>query len=155
MSTNRVHTDIITVALDGVDTSAYASGDLIDDKITITDADNTKSVSGVIHSVVVTDLAKQSADLDLVIFDSDPSSTTFTDNGAFDVDDTDLPKIVGVAQITTHVTFNDNSVSIAHGTNIPFRVPSGVSLYGALVSRGTPTYVSATDLQVRIGILED
>ena len=142
-----------------IETSIYASGDLVGTKIELAEAvdgdtNQSGTVGGLIQSVVVTDLGAQSADLDIVFFDADPSNTTFTDNAAFDVHDTDLLNIVGVAQITTWVALSDNSVGQALQLAIPFVLDSGHSLFAAIVSRGTPTYVSTSDLTLRVGVLQ-
>jgi len=109
---------------------------------------------GMIQSVILTDLGKQSAEIDVVFFDADPSQTTFTDNAALDVDDADLLNIVGVAAVTTWKDFSDNSVGQTLNLAIPFVLEDGGNtLYAALVSRGTPTYASTADLTLRVGVL--
>jgi len=142
-----------------VQAALYASGDLIANKISLVaavegDADQRGPVGGLIQSVIITDLGAQSAALDVVFFDTDPTSTTFTLNAAFDVDDLDLVNIVGVAQVTTYAAFSDNSVGQALQLAIPFVLPSGNTLYAAIVSRGTPTYASTSDLTIRVGVLK-
>ena len=138
---------------------AYTSGDLVGGKITLTGivVDPLTRPSGIIHSVVITDKGKQSADYDVVFFDTDPENTTFTDNGVFAPDDADLVNIVGGSQVTTHLAFNDNGVSIAQGTNIPFRITSADTnaIYAALVVRGTPTYTSTSDITLKVTVLQD
>ena len=139
-----------------VDTSAYASGDLIgDDKITLGDAVISRGYGGLIESVVITDLGKQSASIDVVFFTSDPSGTTFTDNAALDIADTDLVKIVGVAAVADWYAFNDNSVGQVLNLALPFVLRDDENLYAALVSRGTPTYASTSDLTLRVGVLRN
>ena len=143
-----------------IGTSAYASGDLIGPKLTFENACRQKSEggdegTGLIQSVVLTDLAKQDVSIDVIFFDTDPSNTTFTDNAPFDVADADLPNIIGVAQITTYADFNDNSVGWAANLELPFDLKSrSNSLYAAMVSRGSPTY-AASDLTLRVGIMQD
>lgn len=146
-----------------VDTSAYASGDLVGPKQTLTDAgagaglgsSTGGQLTGIIHSVTITDLENQSADFDLVVFSSNPSNTTFTDNAAFDIADADLPKVVCVIQVTTNVAFNDNAVIIANGTNCVFDAKaSGGILYVAPVIRSAGTF-SASGLTFRYSILQD
>lgn len=145
-----------------VDTNAYTSGDLVGPKQTLTAAGACSTLtsvgglcSGIIHSVTVTDLEKQSGDFDIIIFSSNPTGTTFTDNAAFDIADTDLPKVACVIQVTTDVLFNDNGVAIAQGVNCVFDAKeTDGTLYAAVVTRSTPTY-SASGLTFRYGILQD
>lgn len=138
---------------------AYSTGDLVGAKITLTGAvvSALTRPSGIVHSVVLTDLAAQSADYDVVFFDTDPSNTTFTDNAAFAPADADLINVIGVAQLTTHSAFSDNGVSFAFGTNIPFKITdtSTNALYAALVVRAAPTYASTSDLTLKVTVLQD
>ena len=155
------HQMIVAEATPTVDTSAYATGDCIDGKLEFTVATRGDPLqalggSGIIESVVVTDRAKQDVALDLVLFDSDPASTTFTDNAALDIDDADLPNIVAVVNLLAadYDDFADNSVVQQTELAIPFVLDAGTTLFGVLVARGAPTYVASTDLHVKIGILQ-
>lgn len=138
-----------------IDTSAYASGDLIGTKMSFGLGDTWGNArAGEIRSVLVADNAKQDAQLDVLFWDTDPSNTTFTDNAALTVADADLVNLFGVAEIFTWKDFNDNSVGIAQNLTIPLVFPSGTkTLYAAIVSRGTPTYAADDDLTVRVGIV--
>ena len=58
-----------------------------------------------------------------------------------------------MAQVTTWLAFADNSVGQALNLNMPFVIPSGTSLFAAMVLRsGTPTYGATTDVSVRVGV---
>lgn len=133
----------------------YAAGDLVGGKLSFSSAVRSAGGGGMLHTVTITDLGKQDAVLDLVLFDSDPSGTTFTDNDPLDVADADLTKIVGVVQVLTYTDFNDNSVACEPAAGIVFKLASGTTLYGALVARTAPTYASTSDLTVRLGILQN
>lgn len=150
------HTRTVQVALTGVDTSAYASGDLIDAKLTFSPAVRGNVGTALIQSVQVFDIDAQAADLKVVFFEADPSSTVFTDSGAFDVADADLDKIVCVVDVVSHHSFNDNAVSTADNVGCPFDLTApSTSLYAAIVSQGTPTYSAATSLKIQVGFLLD
>jgi len=139
--------------------SAYATGDLIGSAaVEFTgavpgDTNNSETLGGLLQSVIVTDLGKQSSSLDIVFFDVNPSNTTFTENSAFDPHDTDILNIVGTVAITDWKAFNDNSQGQAFNLAMPFILDSGNILYAAVVSRGAPTYASTTDLTIRLGII--
>ena len=137
---------------------AYASGDFIgDDKSKITGAVDGSGSTGIIQSIIVSDLAKQDAPLDIVFFDADPTGTTFTDQDALDIDDADLPKVLGVVSINAsdYADFADNSVAIKESIGLAFTAVGTADIFFAVVSRGTPTYISASDLQVTVVILKD
>jgi len=136
----------------------YAANDLVGGKLAFTDAARVADGSGVVHSLVIADKAKENCDFDLVLFDDDPDSTTFTDGTAFDVADADLAKIVGVINVPTgdYVDFNDNSVGVETNCNVVFELTSGTTtLYGALIARTAATFSTASDITVRLGIFRD
>lgn len=141
-----------------VETSAYADGDLVGEKLTLTNAGRIEGGSLIVHSIVLADKAKQSAALDVVFFFADPSGTTFTDNAALDVADADLEKIAGVVSIAAsdYADFNDNSVATVRNIGLLVDLPDGErDLYACLVTRGTPTYVETDDVDLSVGILQD
>ena len=147
----------VTGANVGVDGAAYATGDTLGDKSPIMIAPGRViGGTGIIHSVTVQDLSKQSIALDVVIFDANPTGTTFTDNSALDIADADLPKVIGIVTITAgdYAAFNDSSVAHVRGLSLPFQCISSTSLWFALVTRGSPTYV-ADELSIAFGVLQD
>lgn len=132
-----------------VDTNIYASGDNVGGKMTFLSVLN-RGVSGIIRGCTISDAAQQSSDMDLVLFEGSPSATTFTDNVALDIADADLPKIITVLNFTSYDAFVDNSYATLDGLSIPYN--KNKTLYGALISRGTPTYVAATDIDVTLTV---
>ena len=142
-----------------VQAAAYSANDVVGGLITLTGVcvSALDRPTGIIHSVVITDKAAQDVDYDVVFFDTNPSNTTFTENSALTLSDTDLPTIVGVAQVTTHVAFSASGVNILHGANIPFRITdtSTNAIYACIITRGAPTYASTSDVTLRVGILQD
>ena len=150
----------VLTATPAVDTSAYSAGDLIGTaEIAFPLAvrsDGLKEASGIIQAVIITDLADQSASIDVYFFDRELTNTTFTDNDAFDPSDIDLLTLIGVASLTSHRSLNDNSNSQLLNIGLPFVLPAtSAILYAVLVSRGTPTFATASDLTLRVAILQD
>lgn len=137
-----------------VDTSAYATGDLIGGKLTFTGLGGYDQ--NLVLSATVYDAAAQAVDLDLVIFSSDPSLTTFTDQAAFDIADADLAKVAQVFNFgaISRFAFADNSVHQLLNQTAPLKVTaSGANsrtFYASLISRGTPTFAASTDVTVKI-----
>lgn len=145
-----------------VDTSAYATGELIGGKLTFTLALRQQTGTGYITSVRVTDKAAQSVDLELVLFSQDPTGTTFTDQSAFDPADADLTKMIAVVSLgsTSRFNFNDNGVKYVGSLAIPVEGKTSAGayqrvIYGALVSRGAPTFAAAEDVTVTLGVSQD
>lgn len=132
-----------------VDTAIYASGDLLGTLMTFNVASARDTGGLVLDQVLIRDAAKQQANVDLVLFDADPSNTTLTDNAAVAIHASDLSKVIGVVSLTTHVAFNANGISLAKAVGLLVMVPE--KLYGLLVARATPTYAAAADLTVVLG----
>lgn len=136
-----------------INTVQYSAGDLIGGLLTFTDALGERR-SGVVLSVILTDLAKQSSNIDVIFFDSNPTNTTFTNNAALTIADADLTKVVGALSLTTYIALADNSFAYANSVNLVIKQTAGKDLYACLVARGTPTY-AVGDLSLRVGILQD
>lgn len=165
----KVGSVLVVESTPTIDTNIYTSGDLVGTKISLTPAVRAIELpsiikgTGTIVSVIITDLGKQDATIDVVFFDTDPSNTTFTNNTALTINDTDLLNIIGLATIDTWKDFVNNSVGITSAaiafplvlqeTTTP--TTPDTTLYAAMVTRGTPTYASTTDLTLRVGILVD
>lgn len=130
---------------------AYASGDAVGTKFTLSNALRVSGGTGVLKSVKIVDKAKQNATLDLIIFKADIAATV-TDNQPFDPTDADLSNIVAAVQVSTWYSFNNNSYGQAECA-IDIKSDS-LNLYAVLVSRGTPTYADG-DLVVTTGVLAD
>ena len=147
---------VTPIATPTVSTSpAYTSGDSVGGKLSLANAARFSGGSGQIVSVTITDKAKQSAPIDILFFTADPTNTTFTDNGALTVNATDLLTLIGKVSVSDYAAFATNSVGIATGFSIPFKLATGTTLYAALVVRGTPTFTSTSDIQVAVGIIPD
>lgn len=146
-----------------VDTGgAYASGDLIGGKLTFTNALRPAVGSGYVVSVAIADKAAQAVDLDLVLFRSDPTGTTFTDQAAFDPADTDLSKVLAVINFgsSSRFAFSDNGTKYVGSLAIPLQGLTSASavqgtIYGALVARGAYTGASSSDITITLGISQD
>ncbi len=139
-----------------IDTNAYTAGDNVGGKLTLLDSVLRHSVSGIIQGITIVDQAKQSAALDVLFFRSDPSNTTFTNNAALDVADADLLTCIGHVSIAAsdYCALADNSVATKMGLGLAYAAPQA-TIYAALIARGTPTYATATDLQLIVHTLQD
>ena len=148
-----------------VDTAAYATGELVGGKLTFTPAVRSSTGTGYVVSVIMADKAAQAVDFDLVLFRENPSSTTFTDQAAFDVADADLTKVIAVVDLDSSSSakaFADNSVHYVGNLVLPVQgydssaTPTVTkTIYGALVSRGAPTFATSGDVTITLGISQD
>ena len=140
----------------GVDGNIYASGEGMGGKLTLSNAIRVAAGSGLLQSITIHDLSNQKGALDVIIFNADPSGTTFTNNAALDVADADLIKIIGYVSIyaSDYISFADNAVATKSGLAMPVDIAAGRDLYACVVSRGTPTY-TANELGIVFGFLQD
>lgn len=141
----RGYSTLITIAgaTVGVNTVAYTAGDLLGSKLVLASVARRAEFPVVLENVIIRDLTAQGAAMDLILFNADPSATTFTNNVALTVADADIPKIVGMAKVVAgdYSAFAANSIAMIE-TDILVKPASGTGLWAALVARGTPTYVA-------------
>lgn len=144
-----------------VQAAAYAAADLVGGKLTFTNVTRLAGCGVTIKSILIGDQAANSAAnsvYDLILFDSDPTGTTFTENSPLDVADADLNKIVAVVRFdgvagTTLFTNVDNNV-IYKAVEIPV-APTTTSLFGALIARGGPTFAATTDVFITLNVQQN
>jgi len=132
-----------------VDTTIYAAGQGQGDLVEIL-AGWTALNSATLKSLIVLDSSAQAAAFDVVIFDDDPTLSTFENHVAAGLHVDDMPKVLGVIEVGTsdYVTFTsmaDGNKSVATlKPDLPLIPASGGTLHLACVARGTPTYVADT-----------
>lgn len=138
------------------DTDIIASGDNVGGLLTFPAPRDTTGF--ILESVTIHDQAKQSANYDLVIFNSLPAGT-FTTNAAQTLTDATLKLVAASVAITTHAVFVNNSVSRSAGNlGIPLQsIPNVLGdkvIYGILIGRATPTQVATDDISIRLALRE-
>lgn len=149
--TLQTYSSVVPVTAAG----AYVAGDNIGGKLTFANCFVTAKMGGLLSAVMIADKAKQISNVDLVLFSENPAASTFTDNGAQAIAAADLLFVVAIVNITTHCSFSATSISYGTGLGESVYSTCGGALYGCLIARGTPTYASASDLSVRLDILQD
>ena len=156
-------TKVITVS-PTVTAAAYSAGNLIGGKLTLAAAvrgttDGGTQASGELRSLLLTDKANQKAAIDVVFFNADPTNTTFTDHAAVALNVADLPKYIGHVSILasdySSLAAATNAAATKPNLGIGFSIPSGSTLYACLISRGTPTYASTSDLSLTVSFSQD
>lgn len=135
---------------------AYTAGDALGGLLNFIDAARTAGGRGEIVKVTIVDDAKQSAPIDLVLFDQ--TFTATADNSPFDPSDADLQNCLGYVSVanTDYSEFNDNCAATkASGLQMPFSydLAAGVtSLFGQMVIRVGDTYAATDDITVKITV---
>lgn len=141
-----------------ISTGAYTAGDCVG---TIMAVPVTQYGTTVLKNVVVTDADNEKANLTLLFFKRSPAGT-YTDNGAFPLSAGDLSLIVGKVNIVSGdyetiasraVADVDCSIVLkAEGNESP---PTSQNIYVGVLTTGTPTYTTTTDLGVKLGLMMD
>ena len=122
--------------------------------MTFADAVRVNGGSGIIESVILEDDALQSASTELWLFDTLPAGLP-DDNAAFTITDASAKTLIAVIPFVTYYASALNSASDAKAIGKAFNAAAGVhDIYGVLVTRGTPTYLSGC-LTIRLQIMQD
>lgn len=135
---------------------AYTAGDAIGGKQTLTSAMRTSGGTAILESITLIDKANQSSALEILIFDSDPSAATITDNTAF-VFSTDISKLIARISVATsdYVSINSTAIAQLKGLGIALTASGSANLYAAVVAVGTPDLASTSDYIFNYGFLQD
>lgn len=148
----------------GVVAAAYGSGDVLGTGNPIAlEVLTTPNGTAILQSLVINDLDKLDGAIDVVVFNDNPTATTFTDNAALDINDADLTKVIhsGVSvTASNYKDFNDNSSATVTGVGCPVKNASATDgnkakIWVAFVSRDTKTYTSNNSVSAKLGFLQD
>ena len=135
-----------------VDTAVYAANDQVSTLQRLKIATAMRR-GGDIKLITVMDAGLQKSALDLFFFDR--SVTVAADNAAASFSDADMAFCLGVVNILA-ADYDDNAANSIATVAIDFPVMSFTAdafLYMAIVSRGTPDYVAATDLVISVTLV--
>ncbi|OGO26419.1 MAG: hypothetical protein A2136_05435 [Chloroflexi bacterium RBG_16_54_11] len=150
LSVNKfAYTDVGSTA------SSYVAGDLIGVKLTIAAGTPASGGSGRLKSIVMVDKANASPEVLLIIFDADPSGTTFTDADTLAVVTADQPKVVAIVKISSSDWFATTPEMACKLVDIPMRAVGTRNLFAAIVSVGTYTPGLADMLSLTLGFHYD
>jgi hypothetical protein len=153
----------VTVASEGitiaqtptVTAGAYTAGDAVGGLLTFANAARASGGGGVIKGVVIVDDAGQDVELELWLFDR--TFTAMVDNAAWAPSEADLENLIAV------ISTEDSAQGwLAAGTPSAIDIEvarrydlSGTSLFGQLVTRGTPAFAATDDVTVKVALLQD
>ena len=99
-----------------VQAAAYAQNDVLGGKLTFSGASQSGATRTKLVSLVLADEDGAATNATIVWFDTDPTNSTFTENAALTIHDSDLDDVSCSVPLTSHTTFAANGVSMA--TNI-------------------------------------
>jgi len=125
----------------------YTANDVVGGLLTFSGLRN-----GTLQSITVCDNAAQAVDYLVILFESAPA--TIDDGDEIDLTDSDLPKIIYQDSLTSasnRQVFIDNSYHYLYGLSVPLWSAGG-TVYGFLITTGTPTYVATSDITVTLQV---
>lgn len=140
----------VEVPMTGMDTAAYAAGDQVGVITAVAGVGQGGGSPCKLVSVTVVDKAKQSAAIDILLFDELPTVAS-SNNAAVNVSAAQLTdKCLGVVKIAAANYSALSACSVA--TVVPgnaIKPIDSATIYILLSTTGTPTYTAATDLVLR------
>jgi hypothetical protein len=135
--------------------SAYAASNVVGGLLTFANAVQSTVLSGVITSVSVAVKSTQTAGFKLYLFSASPAGT-FTNKTAGAIATADASLLLDVITLGAADSGLGSNVTIYNTDAISRSVVlAGTSLYGVLITTGTPTFTTTTDVVVTVSILKD
>jgi hypothetical protein len=112
--------------------------------------------SGVVQSIRIQCLSTQNSGFKLYLFRSNPTNSTWTDKTTPSIASADVPLVSGPFFLTSpdNGLGGTSTVYELDGVGAAF-VSSTANLYGVLVTTGTPTFSSTSDITVSLVTLKD
>jgi hypothetical protein len=133
---------------------AYSAGDAVGGLLTFAGAARVAGDGGVIKHVLIQDNAGQDVELELWLFNA--TFTAMADNAPWAPSTADLLNKVAIISTADGDWFAAGTPSVARvECSQAYHCEGGTSLFGQLVTRGTPTFAATDDVSVSVGLLQD
>ena len=143
---NILQTPTITAGL-------YSAGDAVGGLLTFAGAARVATYGGVLKNVLIFDDAGQDASMELWLFSE--TFVAMADNAPWAPSEADLRNLVAIIPTSDGAWFAAGTPSVARIEVSQYYKCAATSLFGQLVTRGTPTYAATDDVTVIIGLLQD
>jgi len=132
----------------------YAAGQNVGGLLTFANAARVAGGGGVIKDVTILDDASQSAILELWLFNQ--TFTQGADQAAWTPVEAQLENLVTVISSLDGTYYTGGATGTVCVIEVSRRFDcAGTSLFGRLVTRGTPTYAAVDDVSIHLGLLQD
>lgn len=138
-----------------LDTSAYASGDLLADSQRLVDVVRFADFQGVLSGFTLHDEDDQGVELDVVFLSANVSLGT--ENAGVSVTDANARQILGIVNVASTDWKDLGGVKVATKLNVNVPIlPAAQTrdVYVALITRGTPTH-TASGIRGRFHFFQD
>ena len=152
-TTNRVDAgdEILISQTPAVTAGAYGANDAVGGLLTFADAARATGMGGVVKSLLILDDAGQDVEMELWLFRE--TFTAMADNAAWAPSQADLRKLVGIISTADGAWFAAGTPSAGRVEASQTYTCTGTSLFGQLVTRGTPTFAATDDISIVLGCL--
>jgi hypothetical protein len=142
-----------------VQAAMYSAGNCVGGLITFANALRIANGTGILESLTLSDTSNQAAAMTFMLFNVNPTGASgfaASDKSAFTYGNALLNLIAQVnIGASDYTVINTTAVAIKSGLGIALRGAAGTSLYGVLVTTGTPTWATTSPLNGFLGILQD
>lgn len=130
-----------------VTAGAYVTGNVVGGLLTLTSAVASAGGQAWVQSAIAAFKSGVVPALDIILFNDNPTASTFTDNAAIAINTADLGKVRGVIHVSDYTLGAAATMSIGQAQNQgePI-VLVGTSLYVVVVARASATLGSTSDL---------
>ena len=132
----------------------YVANDTLSGKLTLTGISGLVGQACTIMSVLITDKVKVNQGMQLIFFNANPATSTFTNGAAMSITPADIAKVVGVVEIlsTDYIEVGATSFVQKVVGGLQISPAAGVDMYAALLCVDGGLYTSATDLTLTINV---
>lgn len=131
----------------------YGANDAVGGLLTFASAARATGYGGIVTDLLILDDAGQDAEMELWLFRE--TFTAMADNAPWAPSEVDLRKLVAIISTSSGAWYAAGTPSAARVECNQRYDCVGTSLFGQLVTRGTPTFVATDDVTVIIGLLQD
>lgn len=135
-----------------VTAGAYVANDAVGGLLTFANA-AVSGEGGVVKNVLIVDDNGQDAEMELWLFRE--TFVAMADNAPWAPSEADLRKLVAIISTADGAWFAAGTPSVARIEVSQEVKLTATSLFGQLVTRGTPTFANTDDISVAVGLLQD
>ena len=134
--------------------SAYASNNCVGGLLTFNGIAGPQQ-SGIVQNLHVNIKSVQAGGFKFYLFNNNPGSTTIRDKANTSINAADIPSLIGVYTLgTADNSLGTTTIQVLDNIGKAFTA-STPNLYGQLMTTGTPTYATSSDVFVTLTVLQD
>lgn len=137
-----------------VDTSVYGAGDCVGGKLTLAGVPMSAGGYALLHHIHILDRSNSKPAGRILVFGSDPTAATITNNATFVYSTDDLKQIASIPIASSdYGTVGGKASADLANLGRMVKAASGTTLYAVFVTDGAPNFAASTDLQIIFNFL--